>query len=255
MIKLDQVSFKYNESTEYIIKKLSIEFNSGDFVGIVGPNGSGKTTLIKIIANLLLPQEGNCLLNKKKYNSYKNQEFYKLVSYVPQNISVTYPFTVYELVMMGRAPNLSSYGIPKDIDVQIVEEKLKIMDIWNLRNKTIDKLSGGELQRVLIARALAQNTDVILFDEPSSFLDYRHQVEIFKVLIELNKAGKIIVLISHDLNLLSCYADKLAVIKNGELKYFDKVQNILTKNILNDIYETEFEIYSHNNKKIITLAV
>jgi iron complex transport system ATP-binding protein len=255
MIKLDQVSFKYNESPEYIIKKLSIEFNFGDFVGIVGPNGSGKTTFIKIIANLLLPQEGNCFLNKKKYNSYKNQEFYKLVSYVPQNISVTYPFTVYELVMMGRAPNLSSFGIPKDIDVQIVEEKLKIMDIWNLRNKTIDKLSGGELQRVLIARALAQNTDVILLDEPSSFLDYRHQVEIFKVLIELNKAGKIIVLISHDLNLLSCYADKLAVIKNGELKYFDKVQNILTKNILNDIYETEFEIYSHNNKKIITLAV
>lgn len=255
MISLEKINFKYKDSVDFAINKIDLSIKNGDFIGIIGPNGSGKTTLIKIIANLLKPTSGTIKLEGKNYNSFSVKDFYKKVSYVPQTISVTYGYSVYEIVMMGRTPNLNYFGIPTKEDCEIVEENLNLLDIWDIRKKSISSLSGGELQRVLIAKALAQNTNILLLDEPNSFLDYKHQLSIFKILDDLNKAGKTIILISHDINLLANYVNKLLVMKAGKIEIFDNKEIVLNNQLLSSIFDVNFDIYEINSRKIICLGV
>ncbi|HOJ37191.1 MAG TPA: ABC transporter ATP-binding protein [Ignavibacteriales bacterium] len=255
MILLDNISLKYKDSSNFAISNITLNIQEGNFIGIIGPNGSGKTTLIKVIANLLHPNKGIRKLYGKNYDKYSISEFYKKVSYVPQTISVTYGFSVYEIVMMGRTPNLNYFGIPKKEDYEIVEDKLNLLDIWHLRKKSITNLSGGELQRVLIAKALAQDSDILLLDEPNSFLDYKHQISIFKILYDIYLQGKTIILISHDLNLLSNFTNKLIVMKEGQIQVFDDRDNVLNNELLSSIFDVNFDIYQINNKKIISFSV
>lgn len=255
MIKLEKISFRYKESSDFAINEINLTIDDGDFIGIIGPNGSGKTTLIKIIANLLKPNYGIIKLDNKNYSLYSIKDFYKNVSYVPQTISVTYGYSVYDIVMMGRTPNLSYFGIPSKEDCDIVQENIKLLDIWDIRKKSINSLSGGELQRVLIAKALAQNTKILLLDEPNSFLDYKHQLSIFKILKGLNKAGKTIILISHDINLLANYVDKILVMKSGKIEIFDKKEIVLNNNLLSSIFDVNFDIHEINRRKIICLSL
>ena len=184
IIQLKNISFKYGEKLNenlFGINNLSFTINSSDFITIMGPNGSGKSTLLKLIANLLTPNRGEIFLESKSYNLYSRNEFAKKISFVPQISKILFPYSVYEIVMMGRTPHLNFYGLENDYDHSKVMETLELLQIADLRNKGINEVSGGEAQRALIARALVQEPKIMLLDEPNAHLDIKHQVNIFNI--------------------------------------------------------------------------
>lgn len=251
-IKINNLYFAYSHKKNSERFKLSIEnflINEGEFVSIVGPNGCGKSTLLRIIAGLLKPINGSIEILANKTNRDNFKSFSKLVSYVPQISYSTFPFSVYEIVMMGRTPYLNMLGFEKEADSKAVKEALVKLEVDHLANKGINEISGGEAQRVFIARALAQDAKIILLDEPNSHLDIEHQIAIFELLKNFNmEKGKTIITVSHDLNLVGIFSNRIVIMENGSVLYDGDKKTILTKEIIRNSFGVEADvIYGFNN--------
>lgn len=237
-----------------ILNNISLSFKKGKFYSIVGPNGSGKTTLLKNILKLLAVEKNTILIERNDVNKLNNNQLSKLISYVPQNTSIEFDFSVIDIVMMGRNPYLKRFQAETKKDYEIAEEAMKRTNIWNLKNRSINTLSGGERQRVIIARALTQSTDIILLDEPISQLDIHHQINIMKLLKELTEEMNITVItVIHDLNYAIQYSDYLLFLNNGKVFSFGYPEEVITKENLKEVYGMKFNIIknSSNNKPII----
>lgn len=237
-----------------ILNNISLSFKKGKFYSIVGPNGSGKTTLLKNILKLLAVEKNTVLIERNDVNKLNNNQLSKLISYVPQNTSIEFDFSVIDIVMMGRNPYLKRFQAETKKDYEIAEKAMKRTNIWNLKNRSINTLSGGERQRVIIARALTQSTDIILLDEPISQLDIHHQINIMKLLKELTEEMNITVItVIHDLNYAIQYSDYLLFLNNGKVFSFGYPEEVITKENLKEVYGMEFNIIrnSSNNKPII----
>jgi iron complex transport system ATP-binding protein len=212
-------------------------------LGIIGPNGCGKTTLIKLLCNLLKAESGTILLFDENINKINGNDLAKSVAYVPQNVEIIFPFTVFEVVLMGRAPYLSGIGFEKENDYKIANRLIEELDIKGIRHKPYNTLSGGEKQRVSIARALCQEPKIILLDEPNSHLDISHQLEIFNFIKKLNNEKKVTVIsVSHDLNLASFFFDRIVCMKDGELITSGSPSEVLTRKNIKSIFETDVEV-------------
>lgn len=243
MIKILDLNFHYQLNPERkILRDITLTFNANEFSVILGPNGSGKTTLIKLIARLIKPVSGKLFLKDIPYEKIKIKEFYKQISYVPQKFISIYPYTVYEIVLMGRSLNFSLLGYESQNDVKKVNEILERLELSHLAKKRINEISGGELQKVILARSLVQETEIILLDEPNTHLDLKHQVQIFELLKSLKDNGKTIIAVSHDINLASFYADRLIFIKDGMIKYDGDIASTLREDIIEEIFEIENKI-------------
>lgn len=243
MIKILNLSFNYQFNPERkILRDISLTFNANEFSVILGPNGSGKTTLIKLIARLLKPVSGKLFLKDIPYEKIRIKDFYKQISYVPQKFISIYPYTVYEIVLMGRSLNFSFLGYESQNDVKKVNKILERLELSHLTKKRINEISGGELQKVILARSLVQETEIILLDEPNTHLDLKHQIQIFELLKSLKENGKTIIAVSHDINLASFYADRLIFIKNGMIKYDGDIASTLKEDIIEEIFEIENKI-------------
>ncbi len=229
-----------------ILENISLAVARGEFVGVIGPNGSGKTTLFRAISGVLPPRNGEVRIAGRSLASYQRKDLAKILAVVPQNTTVSFSFLVEDVVMMGRMPYLGGVRWETPRDVRIAKEMMALTDVKHLAERYINELSGGETQRVMIARALTQEPQMILLDEPTAFLDINHQVEIYDLLKKLNVEDNLTIMtISHDLNLASLYCDRLIMLKNGKIYMIGTPNEVLTEKTLEEVYETEVMIEPH----------
>jgi len=220
-----------------IIKDISFKVEEGEFLCIIGPNGSGKSTLLKSLTKLLKPSKGSILFEGKDIYSFTTIEFSRRAAFVPPDISVSFSFRVEEIVSMGRNPYMNRFASLNDSDKKSIHEAMELTGIVSLKDRFIDELSTGETQRVIIAQAIAQETDVIFLDEPTSHLDIGHQTEIFDLLKKLQKEkGRTIILVSHDLNMASEYSDNLILMANGMLHSIGLPMDVLNYKAIEEVY-------------------
>ena len=238
-LNIENVECRYDSVS--ILDGISFEASGGDFVGLIGPNGSGKTTLLRSISRTLKPCVGAVVLDGKDVYSLKIKEIAKKVAVVPQDtVTSTFNFTALEIVLMGRTPHLGWLEKEGEKDHAIAENAMKITNTWHFADKLMTELSGGEKQRVIIARALAQEPKVLLLDEPTTHLDINHQVEILNLIKKLSKQEKLLIIaVFHDLNLAAQYCDYLILLSQGEIESIGNPDIVLTSENVKQVYHTE----------------
>jgi iron complex transport system ATP-binding protein len=234
-MKLTINNLSFNYSNIPILKKINLEIGMGEVLSIVGPNGSGKSTLLKCINCILKPKHNSILIDGKDTRKLNLKELSRLMGYVPQNSTSSFPFTVFDVVMMGRKPYIHwSIG---ERDNEIVAQMLDFFGIGHLAMRHFNELSGGEQQKVIIARALAQQPKLMLLDEPTSALDIRHQLEILCILKSLTQSNERSVIVTmHDLNLASRFSDRMVMLKKGEIYALGTPETVLTEKNIEDVY-------------------
>jgi iron complex transport system ATP-binding protein len=238
IVKLTDIGFRYNAG--WVLRHISFEMNRGEFMGIIGPNGSGKTTLLKMIDGLLDPEEGEIWIDGAPSRHFKRTELARRVAVVPQDTQLIFPFTVEEVVLMGRAPHLGKLRFEGEKDFRIAGHAMKATDTFSLRDRGMNALSGGERQRVLIARALAQEPRIMLLDEPTALLDIRHQVDFFDLMKTLNRDQSLTVIaVTHDINLASDYCDRIILLKSGQIFSMGSPHDVIIESNIKDVYEAK----------------
>lgn len=249
MLRLEQIGFRYGtKDDDFELSDINLVVSSGEFVTILGPNGSGKSTLLNLILGDLVPYKGEIFFNDKPYTSYSRKEIAKRISFVPQRYYSVYPFSVYEIVAMGRTPYLNLLGFEKEDDVIKINNALELVGISHLKNKSINSISGGEAQRAFIARAIAQEPELILLDEPNAHLDLEYQLSIFNLLKKLNDEEQLtIVMVSHDLNLAGCYSKRIVLMKSGKIFLDDEKSKVLTQENISNVFRVNSKIYNEGN--------
>lgn len=234
MIKLDNISAGYNNVE--IIKNINIAFKESSITSIIGKNGCGKTTLLRTASNLLKPFRGEITLEGKDITGFSDKELAKKISFLPQLRTVPY-ISVYQLVMHGRYPYLGFSRTPQKKDKEIVEMAIDHMGLNEYAHKNIQKLSGGQRQKVYIAMVLSQNTDIIFLDEPTTYLDINHQLEILEIVKKLRELGKTIIMVLHDLNNALAYSDQVCLMENGEIVIYDTPQAVYDSKEIDRIFK------------------
>ena len=234
--------------TSIVLKDASVQINSGDFVGIVGPNGSGKSTLIRTISRVLQPLYGKVLIKGEDIYRLPAAEVAKEMAVVTQERGLDFPFTVRDVVMMGRLPHIKRFARESAKDLEAVARALALTDTILLADRQINELSGGEKQRVMLARALAQEPKILLLDEPTSYLDLNYQIETMELLVRLRRDyGLTIVMVLHDLNLASRYCDYLLVVKQGAIYAIGSPHQVITTDIIKKVYGCEVRVECPNS--------
>jgi iron complex transport system ATP-binding protein len=240
------------ERDGWVLKDLTFEVRTGEVLGVVGPNGSGKTSLLKLLARVLRPQEGVVQLYGRELSAMQQAEVARTVALVPQESPILFPFTITEMVLMGRFPhhrsagNLYGFGWEGPEDIGLAEEAMREMDVIHLAHRLINDVSGGERQRAIIARALTQQPLVLLLDEPTAFLDLQHQLEICAILRRLNEErGLTVVLVSHDLNLASQYCDRLLLLNEGTVFRMGAPADVIRPEVLEAVYRCRVLVDHH----------
>jgi iron complex transport system ATP-binding protein len=220
-----------------VIDDLAFEVATGEFFIIIGPNGSGKTTLLKLLAGLLPLKTGHIHLLSKSLTEYTAKSLARKIAYVPQNVPVEFPFTVTQVVLMGRSPHLGMLGFEGDEDLRLAHEAMTTTDVANLADRRLDQLSGGEQQRVFIARAICQQPNILLLDEPTAALDLSHQARLMDLMEQLKtEQGVTIVMVSHDLNMAAMYADQLLLISRGRIARNGPPDQVIDYDLLEQVY-------------------
>lgn len=245
MIKLENVSFSYQKRRDFI-KDLSLEFEGGKITTILGPNGSGKSTLLHMISTYLKPKSGKIYLNDMDIRKLKQKEIAKYISCVYQEHESPDDITVRDLVSFGR-----NIYTDKDQNEKMIDFALEATGISDIQNKKVNNLSGGQRQRAFIAMSLAQNTDVLLLDEPTTYLDIYHQIEILEVVKSLNqKYGITIIMVLHDLNQAVNYSHNLVIMKDGEIVKTGRASKVIDEKTINDVYRVSGYIHREENDQI-----
>lgn len=238
---------KVSYDTSEILKDVSVRTRNNEFVGIIGPNGSGKSTLLKCIYRVLRPKEGCVWLDKEKLYDMSVRSSAKKMAVVTQHNYYNFEFTVLEVVLMGRSPHKKALERDNARDYEIVMNALKRVGMDTFANRNFSTLSGGEQQRVILARALAQDTSCLILDEPTNHLDITHQLQ----LMEIVKSLDITVLAAiHDLNIAVAYCDYLYVLKNGQVVGKGKPKELLTPEFLYEVYSVKTEIVKDKNERM-----
>lgn len=244
-LSVHDISFSYVESIP-TLSGVSLEAHAGEFLSIVGPNGSGKSTLLRLLDRILLPLSGEILLFDRPLTAYSRSDIARHIGFVPQDGGIQFPFSVMEVVMMGRAPHARGVAFESRHDRDIAMHMMELMDIARLADHPVTALSGGERQRTFIARALAQQPKVLLLDEPNAHLDIAHQIEVFRILRKLNRtSGLTVVSVSHDLNLAAAYSDRVAMLVCGTLAALGVPAEVLTEQRINEVFRTPVLVDRH----------
>lgn len=242
---------------EMVIKDISFEINESDFIGVIGPNGSGKSTLLRLMSRALTPQKGNVLLEGKDILKIGLKEFCRKAAFVSQDPAVNFSFTVLEMALMGRIPYLKRMQQETRQDLSIAENALELTDTLHLRQKQIDELSAGERQRVIIAKALAQEPLILFLDEPTSHLDIGHQIQILDLLKRLNREKNLtIIMVLHDLNLASEYCNRIVLLNEGKIFKEGTPFEVLTYQNIEAVYKTVVVVNNNpiNSKPYVVLV-
>lgn len=226
LLELSQLSFSYG--AEKILEKINLKFFPHEIVGILGANGSGKTTLLKLISGVLKPQSGQILLKEKKLSHYSSRNLARHIAVLPQNLEMEFPFSVTEVVLMGRFPYLKSWAWESAEDIHIAQAAMAEADCLHLANKNIQEISGGEKERVYLARALAQQTEILLLDEPNTHLDLAHQSQLLGLFNQLKAQGKTLIVVFHDLNLAAHICQRVVLLAQHQVLACGAPSTVLT---------------------------
>jgi iron complex transport system ATP-binding protein len=236
ILTLKKAGFRYGSS--WAVRGVDLDVFPGEMLGMIGPNGSGKTTLLKLLDGMLLPHEGEVLVQGKSMVNLKRGDVAKVVAMVAQENFFRFSFSVLEVVLMGRFPHLGRLQFERDKDVRIAGNALRATHSLELSKRSIHELSGGEKQRVLLARALAQEPGVILLDEPTSFLDLKYKKEIFDLIAGLAQGkGLAVVVVSHDIDLVAQYCHRIVMLKQGSLHLAGTPVQVLGAASIEEVYE------------------
>ena len=245
MIEINNVCFSYDQE---VLKDININIERGKFYTILGPNGSGKTTLLRILSKSLNINKGEIFIDEKDLSQIKSKVLAKEMSVVLQSTEIEFDFSVQDIVLMGRTPHIPRFSSESEKDMEIAKDAMKMTNTWELRNNSINTLSGGERQRAVVARAIAQETGIILLDEPISHLDIHQQIKIMNQLKQLNKSKNItIIAVLHDLNIAAAYGDHMILMHDCGV-YKDGIpEEVLTEDIIRAAYG--LEVYITKNPK------
>ena len=230
------LNFSYGNSS--ILKNISFSIWEGEFFIIIGPNGSGKTTLLRALSGVANPQMGEIKILRKPLSSYSRRSLARIVAFVPQMAPVDFPFTVGEVVIMGRSPHMGLFGLEREKDTGLAEQAMAFTGIEHLAGRKLHQLSGGERQRVFIARAICQEPKIMLLDEPTASLDIAHQIRVMDLMEKLrDEKGITLVMVSHDINLAAIYADRLMLLKEGQIVSLGQPKDVLVFKTLEETYD------------------
>lgn len=242
MLEVKNVCCGYNGIN--IVKQVSFNINRGENLCIVGPNGCGKSTLLKAISNLI-SFNGEIKLDGKNINALKRKELATKIALMTQSSNIQFPYTIFETVALGRYAHLNSiFSRLSKKDEEVINESLKMVGLLDIKDKLISELSGGQLQRVFLARAFAQDPEVILLDEPTNHLDLRCQIEILDYLKSWAKEkNKIVIAVLHDLNLVQNYGDRVLMLNDGVIKGNGNTKEVLNSNDLEEVYGIDIKTF------------
>ena len=264
-LRLTDVTFGFGRKETAVqspvLKNVSFTIGSGEVLGILGPNGSGKSTLLKILMRILVPQQGTVEWFGQPPDAFSQADIARHVAFVPQETQQAFPFTINEMVLMGRYPHHDrtwGLGWEGSRDRAVAMQAMRDLDVAHLGARLITNVSGGERQRAVIARALAQEPDVLLLDEPTAFLDLHHQLDIARIIRRLNgERGLTVVLVSHDLNLASQYCDRLLLLREGEIVTVGAPEEVIAAASLEPVYGCSVLVDQHpqSGRPRVTLPV
>jgi len=247
-IETRDIRFSYNEKE--VIKGISFSLEQREFLGIIGPNGAGKSTILKILAGILRIKKGTILILEQDLVTMDRKRLAQRIAFVPQETHSALDFSVEEIALMGRFPYLHAFQREEKRDLEAVEHALAYVDVMQFRKRPINSLSSGERQRVVLARALAQQPEILLLDEPTSHLDLHHQYRIMELLKKLNAEGMSVITVNHDLNLASLYCQRLILMHEGCICADGPPKTLINKETLRRVYRTEVKIIQHPHKDV-----
>jgi iron complex transport system ATP-binding protein len=249
ILSVEHIDFCYRSTdngTEFSLGDISVEVKRGEFLSILGPNGSGKTTLLRIISRILRPARGTVKFDGKDFLTLSRREIAKTVGIVPQEHPIVFPFTVREIVLTGRTPYIRGLGFESDHDLDVARETMKLTDIEHLAKTSMTELSGGERQRVFIARALAQEPEILLLDEPNAHLDITHQLDVLHLTRSLSsQRGLTVIAVFHDLNLAAMFSNRILLLSKGRTVALGRPEEVLTQSHLSTVFRTKVTIDKH----------
>ena len=258
MLQARDVSFSYQRrgaSAHRVLDRVSIDVERGTIVGLLGPNGSGKTTLVRVIAGMLRPHSGSVLLDGESVSSMARRDLARRLAVVPQETQTTFDFSVIDMVLMGRYPHLGPFELEGLADLDIAREALRATGTAALEARPFATLSGGEKQRVVIAAALAQASDILLLDEPTTALDLGYQFEIAALLRRLNsERGTTMVVSTHDLNLAAAVCERIVLLKDGRVIAQGETATTLTAENIRLLYDVDADVQFHARAGHLTVV-
>lgn len=240
------LGFQYRGAPRPALEGVSFTVEAGTILGVIGPNGSGKSTLLRLLLGALRPATGEVIYEGRPVGSWTRRELARAIGVVPQREELAFPLTVRELVAMGRYPRLRAWEREGDVDRRAIASALDRCDLAHLADRPLDTLSGGELQRARIARALAQEPRTLVLDEPTAALDIRHEMAIFELLHGLSREeGATIIVVTHNLNLAARYADQLLLLHHGRTAALGPPARTLDRKTLEEVYGWPLELTTH----------
>ena len=264
-LRLTDVTFgfgrKESAAQSPVLRNVSLTIAAGEVLGILGPNGSGKSTLLKILMRILVPQLGTVEWFGQPPDAFSQSDVARHVAFVPQETQQAFPFTISEMVLMGRYPHHDrtwGLGWESSHDRAVAMQAMRDLDVAHLGTRLITNVSGGERQRAVVARALTQEPEVLLLDEPTAFLDLHHQLDIARIIRRLNRErGLTVVLVSHDLNLASQYCDRLLLLREGEVVAMGTPEDVIVAASLEPVYGCSVLVDRHpqSGRPRVTLPV
>ena len=244
MLEACQVTFSFNGTP--VLDKVDLRLEAGKMIGVIGPNGAGKSTLVRLLSRSLTPASGRIWLNGQNLDQWRLSDMARVLTVVPQLPQLPPVFTAWEMVLMGRTPYLGWMGRESEHDRAATRQAMEETKIWHLADRLISQLSGGEQQRVVITRALAQEPQVLLLDEPTAHLDISYQVETLSLIGRLVKERRLAALaIFHDLNLAAQYCDELVLLQQGQVVAQGSPNHVLTPSTLRQVYGIEVAVIPH----------
>ncbi len=251
-LRINDISFSY--SSMNALDGVTLEINESEAVSLVGPNGAGKSTLLKCIDKILKPQKGVILLDGENTAKIDSVKLSRKMSYVPQNNVEVFPFTIFDIVLMGRKPHMN-WRVNRE-DISIVAKTLKFLRMEDFGQRYFDELSGGEKQKVVIARAIAQEPRILLMDEPTSNLDIKHQLEVMEIVQELIHVKRISVIMAmHDLNLAARFSDRVVMLKDKKVFKIGTPETVFSQDHIREVYGIETQIIIGQEGKPVVIPI
>ena len=253
LLQLENVSFQYDQE---ILTQINLDVRAGEILALLGPNGAGKSTLLNVAAGKLKPQTGVVRLQDKNLSDFSRREIAKHVALVAQASELHFPLTVLEYVLAGRFAHTSNIGFDSPADIEIALQALAATDATQFAARLFNQLSSGEKQRVVLARALAQQPQLLLLDEPTANLDVAHQITLLDLVQRLTREQQIgVLIVTHEINLAAEYADRVALLKQGKILACGTVEAVLTSENLRAVFDAELAVHKHpqSNKPMITM--
>ncbi len=247
MIRVEELSVRLG-GTE-VLSEVSLTVERGTFLVVIGPNGAGKSTLLRCLDGIIEPAAGRVVIGGRPLAGFGRRELARELSYVPQPDAAALEFSVRAFVEMGRFPHLGAWAAPTAVDVAAVREAMELTEVDALADRSLVSLSGGERQRASIAAALAQGGSVLLLDEPTSFLDYRHQLQVLDLIDRLHRErGLTVVAVSHDLNSTVALADAVVALKGGRVVFEGRPAELLRREVLAEIFDADFRLVAGGHR-------